>query len=259
MGAMVGAGDLNNQFRTLVKGILRKETYLEQSGDTIDTIIAAELMSKFENDIKRTFHATGVATGAILRAINKSNGPSRIPCQSIGVLRHIPCDPENEPYTSEVLKQPKKWVDQEDLDYIMDTIRWIIKKDDTMLESVHTVTFESEHLFDPDQKKWIIEEQLWASETCTLDFYKLDHLNNAGKTMEIGAVEFDIGKMRQKIRAANIREDEMVDQVVILVEMTVIDRNLEFTARWPAAPESQIIQGSRKFFSVASAFTPGTK
>ena len=128
-----------------------------------------------------------------------------------------------------------------------------------MLDSVHTVTFESEHLFQPDQEEWIIEEQLWASETCILDFYKLDHPNNIGKTMEIGAVEFDISNMRQKIRKDNREAGEMVDKVVILVEMTVIDRNLEFNARWPATPEGQIIQGSRKFFSVASAFTPGTQ
>ncbi|KZM26023.1 hypothetical protein ST47_g2822 [Ascochyta rabiei] len=368
MGAMVGAGDLNNQFRTLVKGILCKETYLEQSGDTLDTIVAAEVIFKFENDIKRAFRyndtettypirirglkqswrddricdnylvltyqdiwsifgpsvkkiggmmadavlnakkagyiiskivvvggfgdspclreyfteqknrmvkklgiplklrfsapntsATGVATGAILRSINKADGPSRIPCQSIGVLHHIPCDPENEHYTPEILNQPKTWIYQEGLDYIMNTIRWIVKKDDNMLESVHTVTFESEHLFEPHQKEWVIEEQLWASETCTLDFYQLDHPKNSGRTMEIGAVEFDISKMRQKIRTANIRADEMADKVVILVEMTVIDRNLEFTARWPATPDGQIIQGSRRFFSIASAFTPGTQ
>ena len=47
--------------------------------------------------------------------------------------------------------------------------------------------------------------------------------------------------------------------MVILVEMTAMDRNLEFIARWPATEEGQIIQGSRKFFSVASLFTPGTQ
>lgn len=32
--------------------------------------------------------------------------------------------------------------------------------------------------------------------------------------------------MRQQIRAANRKEGEMVDKVVILVEMTVVDRSL---------------------------------
>lgn len=92
-----------------------------------------------------------------------------------------------------------------------------------------------------------------------MDFFKLDHVNNAGKATEIGAVEFDISHMRQNIRAANRDQGESMNKVTIRVEMTVIDRNLQFIARWPADPDGQIIQGSRKFFSLAYAFTPGTK
>ena len=127
------------------------------------------------------------------------------------------------------------------------------------MNSVHTVTFKSEHTFRPDDMDWVLEEQLWASPDAVVDFFQLDHPNNFGKTMQIGAVEFDMTDMRQQVRAANIQEGEKPDKVIILVEMTVIDRNLEFTARWPATEEGQIIQGSRKFFSVASLFTPGTQ
>lgn len=248
------------------------QNYLVEHKDRLVKKLGSPLKLRFSPP---NMSATGVATGAILRSINKASGPSRIPCQSIGILRHIPCDYENDEYTIDVLKQPKKWSAQEGMDYITNTIRWVVKKvyryvyvsrftanrskDGAMLDSVHTVTFESAHVFEPNQKEWIIEEQLWASEECTLDFYKLDHPNNAGKTMEIGAVEFDISDMRQMIRAVNKKEKEMVDKVVILVEMTVIDRNLEFTARWPATADGEIMQGSRKFFSVASAFTPGTQ
>lgn len=248
------------------------QNYLIEQKDRIVKHLGTPLRLRFSSP---NMSATGVATGAILRSVNKAAGPSRIPCQSIGVLRHIPWDHENDDYTAEILKQPKKWSARAETYYIMDTIRWVLKKvhylindvgsyadylkDGAMLESVHTVTFESEHLFEPDQKEWIIEEQLWASETCTLDFYKLEHSNNAGKALEIGAVEFDISDMRQTIRAANKKEKEIVDKVVILVEMTVIDRNLEFTARWPATVDGKIMKGSRKFFSVASVFTPGTQ
>ncbi|KAJ8115705.1 hypothetical protein OPT61_g2702 [Boeremia exigua] len=368
MGAMVGAGDLNARFRTLVKDILRKELYLEKAGESIDTIVDAETMYEFENKIKRVFQyndteaeysirilglkknryderirdnylvltyrdiwnvfrpsvkkignmmedaivnaktvgynvskivvvggfgdspclqsyltaqkdliakdlkqplklrflprntsATGVATGAILRAIDKANGPSRIPCQSIGVLRHIPCHDEDDQYPREVFNQPKRWSHQEKQNYVMDTILWIVKKDGEMLDSLHTVTFLSEHVFQPNELEWVIEEQLWASETCVADFFKIDHPKNAGKIMKIGAVEFDISNMRQKIRSANRKAGEMVDKAVIFVELAVIDRNLEFTARWPPTPEGQVIKGSRKFFSVASAFIPGTQ
>jgi hypothetical protein len=126
-------------------------------------------------------------------------------------------------------------------------------------ESVHVVTFESEHLFDADQTEWIIEETLWASETCTEDYFQVKHPKNDGKVTPIGEVEFEVTSMQKRIRAANRRDGDLANRVTILIEMTVIDRNLEFIARWPATPDGEIIQGSRKFFSVASAFTPGTQ
>lgn len=71
--------------------------------------------------------ATGVATGAILRAINKKEGPSRKPCQSIGILRHIPCDDEDM-YPVEVMLQPRTWSDPEQEEFVMNTIEWVVKK-----------------------------------------------------------------------------------------------------------------------------------
>ena len=248
------------------------QNYLIEQKDRIVRRLGIPLKLRFSPP---NMSATGVATCAILRAVNKANGPSRIPCQSIGILRHIPCKSEVQDYSAEVLEQPMKWSVAEEDDYIFDTIEWVVKKvcqsahtmyqptnvpkDDTMLDAVHTVTFLSEHVFKPNETEWILEEQLWASETCILDHFKLTHPNNAGKTMEIGAVEFDMTGKRQHIRRENRNNRDLQDKVVILVEMTVIDRNLEFTARWPATPEGEIIQGSRKFFSVASAFIPGTQ
>lgn len=222
----------------------------------------------------RNTSATGVATGAIMRAINKTDGPWRIPCQSICILRHIPCDHKGT-YPAAVLAQPQEWDVQQRAYYVTNTILWVVKKvckptrdscavtdftqNATLLDAVHTVTFQSEHTFQPEITEWIIEEQLWASETSTLDLYKLDRPNNAAKIMEIGAVEFNIGEMKEQIQAVNKQEGKIINSVMVLVEMTVIDRNLEFTARWPATPEGQIIKGSRKFFNVASAFVPGTQ
>jgi hypothetical protein len=54
--------------------------------------------------------ATDVATGAILRAMNKANRPSRIPCQSIGILRYILCKPEIEENIAAVLDQLTEWI-----------------------------------------------------------------------------------------------------------------------------------------------------
>jgi hypothetical protein len=77
---MVGAGDLNDKFRSLVKDILRKELYLENGEDTIDTIVAAEAMFKFENDIKRSFQYDDTeATYPIrIRGLRESRSEDRI-------------------------------------------------------------------------------------------------------------------------------------------------------------------------------------
>ena len=77
---MVGAADLNDKFRSLVKSFLRKERYLEDDEDTLDIIIAAEVMPKFENEIKRAFrykdHET--AFSIRMRGLKKSTKQNRI-------------------------------------------------------------------------------------------------------------------------------------------------------------------------------------
>ena len=69
--------------------------------------------------------ATGVAIGAVMRAQNKDNGPKRVPCRSVGVLRHVPWDPDT--YSAEVLAQAFSISDLTQEEYIMRTLLWIIK------------------------------------------------------------------------------------------------------------------------------------
>lgn len=108
------------------------QSYLLEQKDRIVKRLGLPLKLRFS---PRNMSATGVATGAILRTINKANGPSRIPCQSIGVLRHIPCDGDSGEYTAEVLAQPKEWNRQEEIHYVMSTIRWVVKKVSRLLHS----------------------------------------------------------------------------------------------------------------------------
>lgn len=72
--------------------------------------------------------ATGVATGAIHRAVNKEHGPKRIPRQSIGILRHIPYPTLAKTYKQPVLRQAKTFNKTLNQMYIMDTIEWLVKK-----------------------------------------------------------------------------------------------------------------------------------
>lgn len=84
--------------------------------------------------------ATGVATGAILRAVDKTGGPSRITSQSVGVLRHIPADDRGF-YSSEVRAQLAELDDEDGHLYIWDTIEWkVIKVRNVSLWHIHLLT-----------------------------------------------------------------------------------------------------------------------
>jgi hypothetical protein len=69
--------------------------------------------------------APGVAIGALRRAGDKEHGPKRIPRLSIGVLYHVPDNPEK--YDADVLSQKWSYSDLSQEEYIMRTLRWIIK------------------------------------------------------------------------------------------------------------------------------------
>jgi hypothetical protein len=86
--------------------------------------IAQETGSSFESKFtpRDVSSATGVATGATLRAIDKANGPSRKPCQSMGILRHIPCEDEHM-YPVKVMLQPRTWSDSQQACFVMNTIK----------------------------------------------------------------------------------------------------------------------------------------
>lgn len=68
---------------------------------------------------------TAVASGAVLRALNKDAGPDRILRSSYGVLRTLPHEPDQIP----ALGEGKRTYDHLDGDwYVKDVIDWVIKK-----------------------------------------------------------------------------------------------------------------------------------
>lgn len=76
----MGAGDLNDRFRALVKRLLRRERYLENEDNSIDSIIEAEVMPKFETNIKRAFQYNDTeATYSIrIRDLKESRDDERV-------------------------------------------------------------------------------------------------------------------------------------------------------------------------------------
>ncbi|XPS92354.1 hypothetical protein M3J09_001751 [Ascochyta lentis] len=208
----------------------------------------------------RRTSATGVATGAIHRAMNKEHGPKRIPRQSIGILRHIPYEPKARSYRQQVLRQKKTFNNTVGQMYIVDTIEWLIKRGMDEMQAVHVIPFTEQHGFLQDNVDWVIRHEIYASSTCMEDFYKFDHPKNYGKVLTIGEFEFDLKDLQNRIRAENISEGRDLNDVTISVEMKVIDRYLEFNAHWVSKDgNSVVIPGAQNYFSVASAFKPGTE
>lgn len=77
---MVGACDLNDKFRNLLRIVLRGERYLETEGCTIDNIITNEVMPTFKNIIKRTFQYNNVTAnyGFRVRGLRESRHDYRV-------------------------------------------------------------------------------------------------------------------------------------------------------------------------------------
>ncbi|KAF2129966.1 hypothetical protein P153DRAFT_315435 [Dothidotthia symphoricarpi CBS 119687] len=204
--------------------------------------------------------ACGVAKGAVLRAKNKAHGPRRVPRQSIGIYQHIPCT-DVDSYPKAVFDQKRELCKLEGDYYIMNTIVWKIKKGQGKIASTHTVTYESVFMCNPKKRRWIATQDLFASSECTEDYYKRGHVKNKGRTTELGKVDFDITHLRNQIKAkVPTKGDGSLRHysVTLLIEMTVIDRDLKFVARWPPNENGTVIQGDQQYFSLVSAFQPGT-
>jgi hypothetical protein len=138
------------------------------------------------------------------------------------------------------------------------------------------------HPFDAKWSTWIAQHKLFVSDVCTEDFYTRHHNNNrgtlqyiptydqrtnqlclTGKTTELGAVEFDLTYLKDEIRRQSPEEfdnEENYIEVNIRIRLKIIDRNLDFTAYWPAddPDNAKVIRGSHKLMNVVSAFKPGT-
>lgn len=133
-------------------------------------------------------------------------------------------------------------------------------KDKGELASFHTIHFTSQHVFDKVQnKEWTIEEVIYISDSCTEDHLKCDHPANKNKSEVFGTVRFDLKPLKETIRAANERAGLSLNNATIAVEMTVIDRFIEFKAYWPVDGERNLLEGSEQNFSIASVFEPGTE
>ncbi|SPO06110.1 related to hsp70 protein [Cephalotrichum gorgonifer] len=139
--------------------------------------------------------ATAVASGAVLRAINKGRGPRRTARSSYGILRTEPHGefPEHEGV--------KPTLDKHDgLAYVTNTIDWVLKLGQEVDPVWASLPFECTHTFDcRPGTKLICREVLYVSDSSTESHYRLKHPKNADAE-KVGEIIVDFTFLRDEGR-----------------------------------------------------------
>ncbi|KAJ4186909.1 hypothetical protein NW755_007642 [Fusarium falciforme] len=133
-----------------------------------------------------------VSKGAILRALDKKNGPARFARSSYGLLRSEPWGDHIE-HSGQGYSVNRTTGD----DFIMHTIYWVLKKGDKIgpnwvsekpLETVHYIEYG-----DP----LICCEIIYVSDTATESHYRLTHKKNKG-AQKAGTLEVDFTFLKEQ-------------------------------------------------------------
>ncbi|KAE8149926.1 hypothetical protein BDV25DRAFT_119620 [Aspergillus avenaceus] len=206
--------------------------------------------------IRATVPGCAVAHGAILRALEKEDGPERRLRSSYGLLRTEPYQPDI--VRAHIGKYP--WTDPLDgSKYIKNTIEWIVNKGD-LLPSGTRIIRPVTHTFpvSPDEP-FLCKEVFYVSDKHHDSNYRRNHPKNKGATEE-GHIIVDMSYLKKdpsfKPVVPGPGEKGQPHYLVEYDLVIIVDgRNLRFVAH----PQGQdgAIKGERRI-SIAAAFQPGT-
>ncbi|ENH72754.1 hypothetical protein FOC1_g10013424 [Fusarium oxysporum f. sp. cubense race 1] len=175
-----------------------------------------------------------VASGAVLRALNKANGPERIARSSYGILRSEPFGQ----YPEHAGLKPS--YDRHDgMAYIKQTIDWVLKLGEVVPSVWQCEPFACSHTFDVwPVRPFICREILYVSDRATKSHYRKTHPNNQGAEY-VGEIEVDFSSLR--------------DRIDFTMAIKVVDRDLECFA----IHDQKVVKKCR--INIASGFRPGVK
>ncbi|KAI1844837.1 hypothetical protein JX266_009065 [Neoarthrinium moseri] len=322
-GGLFGSSYLNEAFRDLVRQQLATETYLEEDGDTLDSIAETITITEFEYHCKRSFdmfnlsqnwktfiedaaargvkvnkivgiggfmgsvslrkylqnvlsrycdekgvqiepiwashNVSAVASGAVLRALNKEHGPERYARSSYGVNRSEPYGQYDE--HDEARATPFKDSCDGEL-YVRNTIDWILPLGRVIPPVWTSKPLQCSHNIPCHPPTPLVcVEVLYVSDSATKSHYSKWHRNNRGFQV-VGKIEadFDFLKEQNLITPTEPTVDDKgrkkgkrhykIDYTMIL---QVIDRDLKCMAFYGG----EIITQCR--INIAAGFLPGVK
>ncbi|KAH7305661.1 hypothetical protein BKA65DRAFT_520707 [Rhexocercosporidium sp. MPI-PUGE-AT-0058] len=203
---------------------------------------------------------TAVASGAVLRALNKQQGPTRQVYSSFGFLRNEPYLPDD--FEGHRLAKPFR--DEIDGEEYVTAIDYFMVKG-TVIPSMQLFPlFTTYHTFEVETPLLLCEEVLYVSDFATESHFSLHDprnkdaqvagkiivdmtfLRNEGKILPVLPVPNSDGAHRGKVHY-RVEYD-----LVAIVE----GRNLRYEARYPANENGKVQKTGQ--FSIAAAFQPGT-
>ena len=82
-----------------------------------------------------------------------------------------------------------------------------------------------------------------------------------GKFITVGKIGLDLNRLKDYVKPTRGAKNKPLFKVEVRVELVVVDRNLEFTVRWPSSEDGDVLdvtKGSQYRFSMVAAFEPGT-
>ncbi|KAF5962661.1 Hsp70 chaperone protein [Fusarium bulbicola] len=196
-----------------------------------------------------------VASGAILRALNKANGPERIARSSYGILRTEPFGQ----YPEHAGLKPS-YDPHDGMPYIKETIDWVLKLGQIVPSVWQCEPFTCSHTFDVwSVRPFICREILYVSDHATRSHYRKTHPNNEGAEY-VGEIEVDFSSLRDQLVPIEPTVDwnqqrvaEIHYRIDFQMVIKVVDRNLECFA----IHNQKIVKKCR--INIASGFRPGVK
>ncbi|ETN47239.1 uncharacterized protein HMPREF1541_01431 [Cyphellophora europaea CBS 101466] len=213
----------------------------------------------------RHFPTSAVARGAVLRALDKRNGPSRISRSSFGFLRHEPLG--DFPEHNEASVMPRR--DNVDhVEFVRDTIYWVIQAGEELPSRYQTEPILSCHTFETTDVKLICVEKLYVSQRNHRSHFQRHHPENQGASL-LSYIEIDVSELKKEFpledkadagpRTKVSKRSSRIVKFDLVID--VEGKQLKYEARWPPGaktPEEVRVRKSG-YVSLAPSFVPGTE
>ncbi|KAI1775051.1 hypothetical protein F4818DRAFT_451981 [Hypoxylon cercidicola] len=204
--------------------------------------------------VPREHSVVAVASGAVLRALNKDNGPKRQIQSSYGIRLDEP-----QGFYKEHGKA-KAFCDRVDgLKYVR-TIDWKLKRSETLESVWKCEPFVCQHTFKEHEPRFLCEETLYVSDSATESHYSLNSPRNK-KAEEVGNVVVDFTFLREQGLIQLTREmlanGEYVGKRHYRVAYTMVIKVVGRDLRCYAIYNGQTVKRAR--INIASGFKPGVQ